>query len=417
MTSSYSNIVNKPINKLARYYLLVFLIILVFVLGVIIGRQSNKNDTVNIDEQEIGSVLNKEIRPEFLNKDVDFNLFWQVWDIIEDKYVHQPISETDLLYGAMVGSVAALGDPHSVFFDPEITKEFTNELQGEFEGIGAEIAIKKNRLTIVAPLPDSPAKKAGLRSGDKVYAIDGMDTTNISLDYAVSKIRGPQGTEVALLISRDGLEDTKEIKIIRDQIHIDSVKWRVYPSGIAVIELSYFNEDTAGAFDKAVLDIVSKNPRAIILDMRNNPGGFLDTAIDIASEWVEDGVIVYERLSDGELKKHKARGRARLKDFETLVLINQGSASASEIVAGALKDHGLAQLVGEITFGKGSVQSLFSLDDGSAIKLTIAEWLTPNENTIDGQGIDPDVEVELTEEDFDNDNDPQLEKALELLSQ
>jgi len=406
----------KPMNKVVKYYLLAFLIILVFILGFVAGRQAGE-EKIAINNAEAGTVLNKKDRPDFLNKDVDFDLFWQVWDIIENNYVYQPVPQTDLLYGAMVGSVAALGDPHSVFFDPKITQEFTDELQGDFEGIGAEIAIKKDRLTIVAPLPGSPAQKAGLRAGDKVYAIDGLDTTGISLDYAVSKIRGPQGTEVVLLISRDGIDETQEIKIVRDQIHINSVTWHMDPSGVAVIELSYFNEDTSDAFDKAVMEVASKNPKAIILDMRNNPGGFLETAIDVASEWIEDGVIVYERDSKGNMKEHKAKGQARLKDFKTVVLINKGSASASEIVAGALKDHGMATLVGETTFGKGTVQSLFPLDDGSSIKLTIAEWLTPNENTIEGQGIDPDVEVELTEEDFNNDRDPQMDKALELLAQ
>jgi carboxyl-terminal processing protease len=405
------------LNNFVRYYLIILVIFLVFILGIFIGRQTNNNNNDLANGEEMGEVLNQKTKPEFLKKDVDFSLFWEVWNIIDENYVYQPIGQTEMLYGAMIGSVASLGDPHSVFFDPEITQEFTEELQGSFEGIGAEIAIKNDRLTIVAPLPESPAQKAGLRNGDKVYAIDGEDTTGVSLDYAVSKIRGPKDTEVILAVSRDGIEDLEEIKIIRQTIDIDSVLWEMKPGNIAYLELRYFNEDTASDFDQAVFEIVSKNPKGIILDLRNNPGGFLETSILIASEWVEDGVVVYERASDGKLRKHKAEGIARLKDFKTLVLINEGSASASEIVAGALKDNNLAILMGETTFGKGTVQRMFGLDDGSSIKLTVAEWLTPNENTIEGQGIDPDTVVELTEEDFNNDLDPQLDKALEYFNQ
>lgn len=402
-------------RKFCKYYLILLVIFIVFILGIIIGRQTNQS--VIALNNENGDVYNKKEKPEFLSKDIDFNLFWDVWDIIEKNYVYQPVNEAELLYGAMAGSVAALADPHSVFFDPEITQEFTEELAGSFEGIGAEIAIKNDRLTIVAPLPDSPAAKAGLRSGDKVYAIDGMDTTGISLDYAVKQIRGPRGTDVVLTIGRDSLSDLQEIKITRQTIKIQSVKWTLLDNNIVRLEIRYFNEDTMDDFNQAVLEIINKNPRGIILDLRNNPGGFLDTAIGVASEWVEDGVVVYEKSSTGKLKKHEAQGRARFKDFKTIVLINEGSASGSEIVAGALKDYGLGTLVGETTFGKGSVQTLFPLDDGSSIKLTIAEWLTPNENTIETDGVEPDIEIELTVDDFNQDLDPQLDKAKELLSE
>jgi len=404
---------NRFFGKFLKYYFILLLIFVAFIVGLVSGRQTNK--TV-IKETEQGSVYNKNARPEFLAKDLNFNLFWDVWDTIEKNYVHQPVGETDLLYGAMAGSVASLGDPHSVFFDPKTTQDFTEELKGSFEGIGAEIAIKKDQLTIVAPLPDSPAEKAGLKPGDKILAINGEDTAAMSLDYAVSKIRGPKGTEVVLTYNRDGFEKPQEIKIVREKIKIQSVKWQMLDNNIVHLQLRYFNEDTSEAFKKAVLEIVNKNPKGIILDMRNNPGGFLDTAVDAASEWVENGVVVYEKSSTGQLKEHKAQGQARLKDFPTVVLINEGSASGSEIVAGALKDHKLATLVGEKTFGKGSVQSLFPLEDGSSIKLTVAEWLTPNENTIDGAGIEPDVKVELTDKDFSEDKDPQLDKAIEILS-
>lgn len=406
---------NPLFRRFIGYYFALLFIFLAFIFGLIVGRQGSALK-VNNNTNEAGQVYNKKEKPEFLKKDVNFNLFWDTWKLIEDNYVKQPVGETDLLYGALAGSVASLGDPHSVFFDPKTTQDFTEELKGSFEGIGAEIAIKKDKLTVVAPLPDSPAEKAGIKAGDRVLAINGEDTAGMSLDYAVNKIRGPKGTEVNLTISRDGLEKVKEIKIVRETIKIQSVKWEMTKNNIAHIELRYFNEDTSGDFSKAVLEIVAKNPKGIILDLRNNPGGFLDTAISVASEWVEEGVVVYEKSSDGHLKENKANGRARFKDFPTVVLINQGSASGSEIVAGALKDHKLATLVGEKSFGKGSVQSLFPLEDGSSIKLTVALWLTPNQNQIDGQGIEPDVNVKLTDEDFNQNKDPQLDKAIEILS-
>jgi len=406
----------KSIFSFIKFVVVIVLLVFSFLFGLSLNLGINKPN-VNNQDPELPKIVNQEAIPDFLKEDVDFNLFWDVWEIINDNYVKQPVNQAQLLYGAMAGSIASLGDPHSVFFDPQTTQEFNEELGGMFEGIGAEIAIKNDRLTIVAPLPGSPAEKAGLKAGDKVYAIDELDTTNISLDYAVSKIRGPKGTEVILTISHDGLSDLEEVKIIRNTIKIQSISWTELDNNIIRFEVRYFNEDTLDDFNQAVLDIAAKNPRGIILDLRNNPGGLLDTAIEVASEWVESGPVVFERLSDGQIKTHKARGRARLKDFKTIVLINEGSASGSEIVAGALKDLGLAQLIGETTFGKGTVQSLFPLDDGSSIKITIAEWLTPNENIIEGDGIEPDIKIELTEEDFNNDNDPQLDKAIEILTQ
>ncbi|MFA5187910.1 MAG: S41 family peptidase [Patescibacteria group bacterium] len=405
---------NKFFRKFLKYYVVLFLIFVAFILGMLFGRQENK--VIVAESEKSGAVFNKKAKPEFLSKDINFNLFWDVWDTIEKNYVHQPVAENELFYGAMAGSVAALGDPHSVFFDPKTTSDFTAELKGSFEGIGAEIAIKNNAITIVAPLPDSPAEKAGLKTNDKILAINGEDTAGMSLDYAVSKIRGPKGTDVDLTIGREGTEKPLEIKIVRQTIKIQSVKWQMLDNNIALINLRYFNEDTSDAFKKAVLDIVAKNPKGVILDMRNNPGGFLDTAIDVASEWVDNNVVVYEKSSTGQLKENKSTGLPRLKDFPTVVLINGGSASGSEIVAGALKDYKLATLVGEKSFGKGSVQSLFPLSDGSSIKLTVALWLTPNENTIDGEGIEPDVKVDLTDADFSANKDPQLDKAIEILS-
>jgi len=290
-------------------------------------------------------------------------------------------------------------------------------LAGTFEGIGAEIGIRNDILTIIAPLADMPAQKAGLLAGDKIYAIDGESTAGIIVDEAVNKIRGPKDTGVTLSISQDGIEKVKDVTIIRDQIITKSVKKELREDNIYVITISNFNDDTIGLFNEAVQDLLKHNPQGIIIDLRNNPGGYLDTAVDIASEWIEEGTVVSEQFSSEIKNDISATGGARLKDYKTAVLINQGSASASEIVSGALKDYNLATLVGMRTFGKGTVQTLEEYNDGSSVKLTVAKWLTPNGNNINEEGISPDIEVDMTQEDYQNFKDPQLDKAVEILKE
>ena len=389
---------------------MVVLLFISFSAGIFVGQQQEEPIII------VRQLFNKETEPRVLTKKINFSIFWDTWDLIKDKYVEQPVSETKLFYGAMAGSVAALGDPYSVFLEPEVAKEFTQELSGELEGIGAEVGIRKNYVTIIAPLPDTPASRAGLMPGDIVYTIDGIETKGMSLDYAVSLIRGKKGTDVKLSIIRDGFSEPKDIIITRDVIDIISVNWEMKENNIAYIKVSHFNSDTSKDFKKAVKDIVLQNPKAIILDLRNNPGGYFNTAIDIANYWIDDGIIVREQFSEGEETKYSAQNSAVLNDYKTVVLVNRGSASSSEIVAGALQDNKKAAIMGEQTFGKGSVQALSSLSDGSAVKLTVAKWLTPKGNQIDEIGITPDVEVELTGEDIDAGRDPQLDKAMELLS-
>jgi len=352
-----------------------------------------------------------------LSADVDFNLFWDVWDLLHKDFVQQDkLNDKELFYGAISGMVAAASDPYTVFMNPLQSNEFSNDLAGTFEGIGAEIGIKKNELTVIAPLPESPAIKAGLRAGDKILAIDKAATQGMTVDQAVSKIRGAKGTEVILIINREGFEKPKEFKIKRDIIVVKSVKSEMRADKIFVVTISNFNNDTEALFNKAVSQAVETNPKGIILDLRNDPGGYLDTAIEVASEWIEDGVVVTEKFSDQKKNEYLARGLARLKDFRTVVLINQGSASASEIVAGALQDTGKATVVGMQSFGKGSVQVLENLNDGSAVKITVAKWLTPKGNNINEQGIKPDEQVDLTDKDYQDNKDPQLDKAVEILN-
>ncbi len=366
-----------------------------------------------------GQLLNTNAKPDVPLKDVDFQAFWNIWKTVKERYVETPPSDVKMFYGAISGMVGSLGDPYSVFFDPDYAQKFSKELEGEFEGIGAEIGVKQDKLTIIAPLPGTPADKAGIKSGDRILAIDGIDTTGMLVDDAVSRIRGDKGTPVKLLITREGLKEPKEITIVRDKILVESVKWKtVKASGkkIGVITITHFNEKTEAKFNEAVRSLLLEGPDGIILDLRNNPGGFLDTAVSVAGEWVPHDVIVVEKFSDGTKKNYASDGKSRLTDVPTVVLVNGGSASASEIVAGALQDHAKAAIVGEKTYGKGSVQDYTEFEDGSALKLTVALWLTPKGRSINKEGIMPDVEVKLTPADFEADKDPQYDRAIDILT-
>lgn len=365
--------------------------------------------------------------PKGVAKNVDFQQFWEVWKMLKAKYYKQPLDEQKMLYGAMTGLVASTGDPYTSFFEPKLAKEFGDALEGKFEGIGAEIGIKDDQLLVVAPLPDSPAAKAGLLPGDAILSINGTSTDMMTVERAVSLIRGPKGTKVVLSIGRFKTDHTQkgkpvqtanrsEILIVRDTITVKSVRTKFLPSGIAMIEIVSFNTDTTEEFSKAVDQVLAKDPKGLILDMRSNPGGFLDRATAVAGEWVGDQVVVSERRQGVTIDEYRGTGRGRLKSLPTIVLVNEGSASAAEIVAGALQDYGMAKLVGKTTFGKGSVQDYSELDNGAAIKITVAEWLTPKGRFINTVGIQPDVTVDRTEEDYHADRDPQLDKAIELLT-
>jgi carboxyl-terminal processing protease len=364
-----------------------------------------------------GQVTNTESLPTYLKKDVSFDLYWDTWNVIKNKYYNKEVPDTKLFYGSLQGLVASLGDPYSIFMTPTDATQFQDDLKGNFEGIGAEIAVKNNQLIIVSPLDDSPAMKAGLKPKDWILKINGTSTEGMTSNQAVTLIRGQKGTEVILNIYRDGFSEPKDFKIIRDQITVKSLRWEYKNDGrIVWIKVRQFNDDTMPLFDQAITEIATKNNvTGIILDLRSNPGGYLESAIEMAGEWDGDQVVVSEKNRDGLETFHRAFKAARLGKYKTVVLVNEGSASASEIVSGALKDWKKATLVGKKTFGKGSVQDLNDLKDGSQIKITVAKWFTPNGSTIDEQGIEPDVKVDLTEEDYNKDRDPQLDKALELL--
>lgn len=356
----------------------------------------------------------KVINKESSNNEIDFRLFWNVWDLIGQKYAGN-IDYQKMLYGAISGMVNSLGDPYTVFMNPDEAAKFSDEMKGVFEGIGAEIGMKDNQLVIISPIENSPAQKAGLLAGDKILKIDDKETQGMSLSEAVSKIRGTKGTEVKLLVGRNGFTEPKEFKITRDVIEVKDVTWEMKDENIAYIKVRSFGENSSAEFKDIVAEVLAKNPKGIILDLRNNPGGYLDSSVEIASKFIPEGIIVYEEMKDGKKKEYKATGNATLANNKLVILVNKGSASASEIVAGALQDYSRGQIVGETTFGKGSVQDLDELKGGSAIRITIAHWLTPKGRSIQDQGIKPDIDVKMTEQDYNNNHDPQLDKALELL--
>lgn len=349
-----------------------------------------------------------------LEEDVDFRGFWEIWNLVKDVYVDQPVSEVDLYYGALEGMVSALDDEYSVFLDPELTEEFTHELEGTFFGIGAEIDSRDDYIVVVAPLSDSPAQQAGLLAGDRILAVDGEDIFGISVTEAVFRIRGELGTDVVLTVFRDGVEEPFDITITRGEIQISSVEWEIRDDGIAVIEIFMFNEETTDLFQEAVQEVLTSDVDGLILDLRNNPGGLLSEAINVAGFWVSGETVVIEKVGDQQ-KGFSAGGFAQLASIPTVALVNGGSASGSEILAGALQDYDFATVIGEQTFGKGSVQELYEFPDGSALKVTVAEWLTPLGRSINETGITPDIEIPFTIEDYEADRTPQLDAAIDHL--
>jgi carboxyl-terminal processing protease len=394
-----------------------------FASGFFIGEARNPAAASGPDLSLPTLVTGLDSEPPFDLKEVDFSQFWEVWQLVKENHVDAGKDDNldaKLFYGAVNGMVGAMGDPYSVFMEPVGAQEFADELEGKFEGIGAEIGVKKNQLLVVAPLPETPAIRAGLKAGDYILAIDGEDTAGMSVNEAVRRIRGEKDTVVTLTIYRDGEDEQREVPITRGAINVESVRWHVQgvPSGkqVGVIEVSHFSEDTSGLFAEAVRAVLLEDVGGVVLDLRNNPGGYLDMAVRMASEWVGQETIVSESFRDGTKREHRGSGPARLADMPTIVLVNGGSASASEIVAGALQDTGAAQVVGTKSFGKGSVQDYTEFMDGSALKLTVALWLTPSGRSINQEGISPDIAIENTTEDWDNSLDPQLDQAVEMLT-
>jgi len=350
---------------------------------------------------------------------IDFSLFWEAWHALEENFVDpEKIDYQKMIYGAISGMTESLGDNYTVFMAPEDLKIFQEDVAGEFEGVGMEIGIREDQLTIIAPLEGTPAEKAGLRAGDKIIKIDDKETRDLPLDIAVKYIRGPKGTEVVLTIMREGWSETKEFIIIRDIIEIPSLKWELLDGNVAYIKLYQFTQAAHADFNAAALEILNSPAEKIILDLRNNGGGFLQVAQDIAGWFLEEGevVTIEDTGSKEEQEFYRAEGPSRLLPYPTVVLINGGSASASEILAGALRDNRGIELIGQDSFGKGSIQELEELSEGG-LKVTIARWLTPKGELIAGRGLEPDIKIEMTDEDYEQERDPQLDKAIEVIKE
>lgn len=348
---------------------------------------------------------------------IDFSLFWDAYNKLQENFISpEHINNQKIIYGAIEGMAKSLGDPYTSFFEPEQAQRFQQDLSGSFEGIGAEIGIKKNRLTIIAPLEGTPAQKAGLKSGDIILKINGKDSADMSTDEAVSLIRGPKGTNVVLTVYRETWSQPKDIKITRATIKIESTKWSL-KSDIAYVQIFQFDESLSSDFKNITRQILQSSAKKIIIDLRDNPGGYLEVAREITGYFLKNGQVV--TIEDfGKTKEqqiYKTDGNAELADYPAVVLINQGSASASEILAGALRDNRNVKLIGAKSFGKGSVQEPINLRGGSLLKITIAKWLTPKGNSIAEVGLDPDIKVDITEKDIEQDKDPQLDKALEII--
>ncbi|KKT20094.1 MAG: Carboxyl-terminal protease [Candidatus Nomurabacteria bacterium GW2011_GWB1_43_7] len=397
-------------TKPVKFVVAILLLALVFVVGVYVGTNNRP---------EIEKVMGISGKETAVATNADFSPFWKVWNVINEKSPNAgKISDQDKVYGAISGLIGSLDDPYSVFFNPEETKSFEEEIAGNFDGIGMEVGLKDKVLTVIAPLKDTPAYRADIRPGDKVIKIDDTPTAGLSIEEAIKLIRGPKGTSVMLTILREGIEQPKEITIMRDTISIPTLDTEIGKDGIFVIKLYSFSANSTSLFRKAIKQFVESGNDKLLLDLRGNPGGYLSAAVDMASWFLKGGKIVVteDYGNDKEPEIFRSKGYDIFNDkLKFVILINGGSASASEILAGSMQDNGRAKLVGTQSFGKGSVQEVVDITPDTILKITVAKWLTPSGISISDKGLTPDYLVEITQEDIDAKKDPQMDKAVELL--
>jgi carboxyl-terminal processing protease len=352
--------------------------------------------------------------PEFRSS---IGVFWEAWNIVQNEFYKQPLDPNNMTYGAISGMVDALGDPHTAFVNPTIANRINQDLQGSFEGIGATVEMRDGRLTIVAPIKGTPADKAGLKAGDVVLKVGDTVIQNMTVEEAIALIRGPKGSTITLTVQR-GSQPAFEINIQRDTIQIPFVESKMLEGNIAYVKLNEFSATAPQELDNQLRAVLSKNPKALVFDLRNNPGGFLDAAIKIASEFIkQDNVVLVEGFKNGDKQTYKAQSGGVATDIPMVLLVNDGSASASEIVSGAIKDYKRATIIGVKTYGKGSVQVPHQLSDGSQLRVTIAHFFSPQEHEINGVGISPDIEVaNPTDADTARGRDPQLDRAVQFIN-
>ncbi|MBI3633730.1 MAG: S41 family peptidase [Candidatus Vogelbacteria bacterium] len=434
-----------------KKYFYVVLIIILPILAFMAGTHYGGAGVSNVDK--ITYISNKEPT---LPITADFSAFWKTWNIINEKFVNvhaatsttattsKEASDQTKVYGAISGLVKSLGDPYTVFMPPDEAEMFQGDINGSFQGVGMEVGLKNDILTVIAPLEGTPAKSAGIRPGDKIVKIDNKITNGMTVDEAVKLIRGPKGTRVELALSRDGEESLINLKVVRDTITIpvldigdtksvdkdgnlnngkggtvkDSNNTGLRKDGVFVMRLYNFSAPSPELFREALQKFVASGSDKLLLDLRGNPGGFLDAAVEMASWFLpSDKIVVSEVINkQGEQIFHRSKGYNIFnKNLKMAILIDKGSASASEILAGALSEHGIAKLIGETSFGKGSVQELVPVTSNSFIKITIARWLTPNGNSISEKGLTPDILVAITKDDIKVGRDPQFDRAIRYL--
>ena len=390
-----------------------FSLVILVLIGVFVGW---KLALYSVSDELNGITDEQDVYP------LNLSLFWETYEILEDGYVDVlALDEEQQLYGSIKGMVDALDDPFTVFMTPSETNDFRHSLEGEYVGIGAELTIKNGDLVVIAPLKGSPAEEAGLLPADVVYLIDGNLVAEMTLFESITSIRGEEGTTVILTVLREDEKEPVELEIERAQVDVPSVEVTYYGDDeeLVHIVISQFNDDTEVEFEEVVQEILLKDIEGVMLDVRYNGGGYLDVAVDILSDFIEgkDKAVITKQRDEANNEIFYTNASSRLADLPVVVLINEGSASASEILAGAIQDYERGILIGETTFGKGSVQVVDVLDDGSSLRYTIAKWHTPLDRSIDDVGIDPDIVVEYTKENRENDEDPQLDAAIEYLQE
>lgn len=397
------------------------LIILIFIIGwqssLYYYNTFEKNGYKGTNKQEDETDSKKENK-EISANDVDLKLLFTVWQKLSESYVDEKVfNKQKQIYGAIHGLVESLDDPYTVFMTPEESKEFQASLDGKLEGIGAELTVEDKNLVVVSPLKGSPAERAGLQPGDIIYKINDEMAAEMSLFEAIMKIRGEKGSKVNLTIFRKGGSEPIKVSIERDSISLASVSWEKKDDDIAYVSINQFSDNTKTEFQKAVSELLLTKPKGMILDLRYNGGGYLDIAVDIVGEFIEGKkkAVTIKQREDKKSESIFSDGTGRLTEIPLVILVNNGSASASEIVAGAIQDYKRGIIIGEQTFGKGSVQEVETLEDGSSLRITIAKWFTPNERTIDHLGITPDRVIEFTEEDSKKKKDPQLDEAIQYI--
>lgn len=393
---------------------IIYLVVAAFAFAL--GWLGNSLDLTG-DNPPVDDGSGQEISISDWQNEVDLGLFWTVWSELMKKYVEEDVLDAEtMVYGAIKGMVNALDDPHTAFMTPQESEDFSASLDGTLEGIGAELNVREGELVVASPLRDSPAERAGLLPGDIIYKINDEYASDMSLFEAIAKIRGEKGTSVTLTILRESEDEPFEVSIVRDSIDIESITVEELGDGITYLSVNQFNDKTIAEFNVAVSEMILSEPNGLIVDLRYNGGGYLDIAVDLLSFLLPSGseaVRIEQRDKDPEIMQ--TNGNAKLLNVPLVVLVNEGSASASEIVAGAIQDHRRGVIMGTQTFGKGTVQEVESFSDGSSIRLTIARWLTPKKRSIDKVGLTPDIIVEISESDAEKDVDTQKERAIEYL--